>query len=119
MFKFDSVFSHTCLLSLSLIHSSISFSPAMTTYFLGLADNDIHNPAKQRVANGYRKLMIVSLIGLVNEYPAMHYFGNPSYSQSMITYIILTEYSGNSSVKLHCGTLINMPYSILSICILV
>ena len=60
-----------------------------------------------------------SPLGHVNEYPAMHYFGNPRHSQSMITYIILTEYSGNSSVKLHCGTLINMPYSILSICILV
>ena len=31
-------------------------------------------------------------IGHVNEYPAMHYFGNPRHTQSMIEYMILTEY---------------------------
>ena len=33
-----------------------------------------------------------SLIGHVNEYPTMHYFGNPRHTKSMIAYIILTEY---------------------------
>ena len=33
-----------------------------------------------------------SFIGHVNEYPTMHYFGNPGHTQSMIAYMILTEY---------------------------
>ena len=31
-------------------------------------------------------------IGHVNEFPTMHYFGIPRHTQSMIAYIILTEY---------------------------
>ena len=31
------------------------------------------------------------LIGHVNEYPTMHYFGIPGHTQSMIAYKILTE----------------------------
>ena len=31
-------------------------------------------------------------IGHVKEYPTMHYFGNPRHTQSMITYMILSEY---------------------------
>ena len=31
-------------------------------------------------------------LGHVNEYPAMHYFGNPKHTQLMIAYMILTEY---------------------------
>ena len=31
-------------------------------------------------------------IGHVNEYPTMHYFGNPGHTQSMTVYKILTEY---------------------------
>ena len=31
-------------------------------------------------------------IGHVNEYPTMHYFGNPKRTQSMIAYMILSEY---------------------------
>ena len=31
-------------------------------------------------------------IGHVNEYPTMHDFGNPRHAQSMLAYIILTEY---------------------------
>ena len=105
------------LLSLSLIHTCIYFSPAMTTYFLGLADNDIHNPAKQRVANGYRKLMIVSLIGHVNEYPTMHYFVIPSYSQSMIAYryIILTAYFWKLHLNCIVGMLLTCPILVHSI----
>ena len=38
----------------------------------------------------------------------MHYFGNPRHTQSIIAYIILTEYFGNSSEKLHYGNVINM-----------
>ena len=37
-------------------------------------------------------IMIVMIIGLVNEYPTMHYFGNPRHTQSMIAYVILTGY---------------------------
>ena len=33
-----------------------------------------------------------SFIGHVNEYPTMHYFGNLGSTQSMIAYMILTEY---------------------------
>ena len=29
--------------------------------------------------------------GHVNEYPKMHYYGNPRHTQSMIAYMILTE----------------------------
>ena len=47
-------------------------------------------------------------IGHVNEYPTMHYFGNPRHAQSMIAYMILI--SGNSSEKLNCGNVANMPY---------
>ena len=50
------------------------------------------------------------LVGHVNEYPTMHYFGNPRHTQSMIAYKILTEYFGKSSEKLHCGNVVNMPY---------
>ena len=40
----------------------------------------------------------------------MHYFGNPRHIQSMIAYTVLTEYSGNSSEKLHCGNVVNKLY---------
>ena len=48
--------------------------------------------------------------GHVNEYPTMHYYGNPSHAQSMIAYTILTECFWNSSETLHCGNVVNMPY---------
>ena len=32
------------------------------------------------------------VIGHVNKYPTMQYVGNPKQTQSMITYMILTEY---------------------------
>ena len=50
-----------------------------------------------------------------NEYPAMHYFRIPRHTQPMIAYKILTEFSGNSSEKLHCGNVVNMPYWIIAI----
>ena len=31
----------------------------------------------------------------VNEYPTMHYFGDPRHTQSMIAYMIFTEYFWN------------------------
>ena len=37
-------------------------------------------------------LYVTISIGHVNEYPTMHYFGNPRHTQPMIAYIILTEY---------------------------
>ena len=40
-------------------------------------------------------------IGHVNEYPTMHYFGNPKHTQLMIAYMILTEYFLEILVK-HC-----------------
>ena len=36
----------------------------------------------------------------VNEYPTMHYFGNPKHTQSMIAYKTLTEYIWEHSVKI-------------------
>ena len=45
----------------------------------------------------------------------MHYFGNPRHTQSMIAYMmgmILTEFSGNSSENLHCGHVVNKPYTV-------
>ena len=47
-------------------------------------------------------------IGQVNEYPAMHYFGNPCNTQSMIAYIILTKYFWKFQGKFHCGNVANM-----------
>ena len=35
---------------------------------------------------------LIKGIGHVSEYPTMHYFGNPRHTQSMIAYMILTEY---------------------------
>ena len=35
---------------------------------------------------------ILIAVGHVNDYPTMHYFGNPRRTQSMIAYVILTEY---------------------------
>ena len=47
-----------------------------------------------------------SLIGHVNKYPTMHYFGNPGHTQSMIAYImIFTNYSD----RLRCGNVVNIP----------
>ena len=37
--------------------------------------------------------------GHVNEYPTMHCFGNPRHTQSMIAYMILTEYFWKSRYK--------------------
>ena len=34
----------------------------------------------------------IHTIGHVNEYPTTHYFGNPRHTQSMVAYMILTEY---------------------------
>ena len=46
------------------------------------------------------------LIGYVNKYPTMHYFGNPGHTQSMIAYImIFTNYSD----RLRCGNVVNIP----------
>ena len=53
------------------------------------------------------------LIGYVNQYPAVHYFGIPRLTQSMIAYNTLTSISGNSSEKLHCG---NVVHYVLEIC---
>ena len=36
------------------------------------------------------------LIRHVNQYSAMHLFGNPGHTQSMIAYMIIIEYFGNS-----------------------
>ena len=44
------------------------------------------------VSSGYLRQLASSLIGPVNECPTMHYFGNPRHTQSMIAYVILTEY---------------------------
>ena len=49
-------------------------------------------------------------IGHVNEYATMHCFGIPRHTKSMTAYMILTEYSGNSRAKLHCGNIVNKPY---------
>ena len=49
-------------------------------------------------------------IGHVDEYPTMHYFGNPRHTQSVVAYMFLTI-SGNSGELSHCGNVVNMPYS--------
>ena len=33
-------------------------------------------------------ICVFAIIGRVNEYPTMHYFGNPGHTQSMIAYMI-------------------------------
>ena len=40
----------------------------------------------------------------------MHHNGIPRDTQSMIADNILTEISGNSNEKLHCGNVVNMPF---------
>ena len=52
---------------------------------------------------------LFSLIGHVNEYPTMHYFGNPRHTQSMIAYIILTEYFWKFQWKITFGMLLTCP----------
>ena len=37
-------------------------------------------------------LLYCKQVGRVNEYQTMHYFGIPRHTQSMIAYMILTEY---------------------------
>ena len=39
-------------------------------------------------------------IGHVNDYPLMHYFGIPGYTQSIIAYKILNEYFWNFQLKI-------------------
>ena len=41
-----------------------------------------------------------TVIGHGNEYPTMHYFGNPRHTQSLIVYMILTEYFWKVQVKI-------------------
>ena len=48
---------------------------------------------RQRFSKGrYVVVVVVVLIGHVNEYPTMHYIGIPRHAQSMIAYKTLTEY---------------------------
>ena len=50
------------------------------------------------------------MIGRVNEYPTMHYFGNPRPTWSMIAYMIFDWVFLEIPVKkLHCGNGANMP----------
>ena len=56
---------------------------------------------------------VTLVIGYVNEYPTMHYFRIPRHTQSMIAYKIFTEYFWKFQLKMHCGNIVNMPYSIL------
>ena len=52
-------------------------------------------------------------IGHVNEYPTMHYFGNPRHTQSMIGYMILTEYFVEIPIeKCIVGMLLTCPFCI-------
>ena len=53
---------------------------------------------------------LVTLLGHVNEYPTMHYFGNPGHNQSNDTYMILTEYFW----RLQCflGMLLTCPFDL-------
>ena len=54
---------------------------------------------------------MVVMIGHANEYPIMHYFGIPRHTvnDSIIVRFSLGV-SGNSSKKLHCGNVVNIPY---------
>ena len=48
-------------------------------------------------------------IGRVNEYPTIHYFGNPRHTQSMVAYMILTEYFWKFQRKIEFWNVVNMP----------
>ena len=76
------------------------------------------------LGNFYHHLRSVSTyltsIGHVNEYNTIHYFGKPRHTQSMIAYSVprsknepttTAKNLWNSSEKLHCGNVNNMPYS--------
>ena len=54
-------------------------------------------------------LYVTISIGYVNEYPKMHYFGNPRHTQPMIANKILNEYFWKFQCKLHCGILLTCP----------
>ena len=49
---------------------------------------------------------IEQIIGRINEYPTMHCFGISRTTQSMIHYVILTEYFWES----HRRNVVNMPF---------
>ena len=49
----------------------------------------------------------------------MHYFGIPLHTRSMIAYKILLSIWGNSSKKLHRGNVVNIPYSQVSVFVVV
>ena len=57
----------------------------------------------------------VNTIGHVNEYPTMHYLGIPIRSRSMIANNIWLSIFGIPSEALHCGNVVNMPYSAIAI----
>ena len=57
--------------------------PASLQFYFEIVDKQVIN----------RQIISWStLIGRVNDYPTMHYFGIPTHTQSMIAYKILTEY---------------------------
>ena len=51
------------------------------------------------------------LLGYVEEYPTMHYFGISREAQTMMGIKILTGLFGQ---KLHCGNVVSMPYHLLA-----
>ena len=55
------------------------------------------------------------VIGDVHNYPAMHCFGIPSHTQSMIAYKIFNEYFWKFHKWLHCGILLTCPIEIATI----
>ena len=52
----------------------------------------------------------ISLIAHMKDSPIMHYFELPERTKIIKAYRILNEFSGNFSLKLHCGNVVNMLY---------
>ena len=100
---------HCCLLSrikLQLLRYSLSKLSCCVQAVLVAILSEISNAACVHTKPFW---MSQIPIGRVNEYPTMHYFGLPRHTQSVIAYMICTEYLWKFQWKLHCGNAVNMP----------
>ena len=72
--------------------NSISAQAVLCGALVALA---INYPSPKLFLSRIAVLVVYSVFVAIdhdNEYPTMHYFGNPRHIQSMIAYMILTEY---------------------------
>ena len=68
-----------------------NFSPQVTLGILMFTFSIYIAVAIVHQSSMYSTVVLLMLKGNVNEYPIMHYFGNPRHTQSMKAYMILTK----------------------------